>query len=117
MTILTIILVIMAPQRRFDLVYAPQVKEHLQAIEHKYYGLICREIETQLQFEPDIETRNRKPLRRPVVFEAEWVVRCGPGNPFRVFYEVHREAGEVHILAGGVKQRNKLIIGGEEFGL
>jgi len=115
--ILTIIQTIMAPQQRFDLVYAPQVKEHLKAIERKYYGLIRREIEMQLRFEPDTETRNRKPLGRPVSFEAEWEVRCGPGNRLRIFYEVHREAGEVHILAIGVKQRNKLIVGREEFEL
>ena len=102
------------PKRRFELVYAPEVKKHLRAIERKYYTLIRNEIEAQLQFEPDMETRDRKPLKRPVAFEAEWEMRFGPNNRFRVFYEVNREEGEVHILAVGVKERKRLFIGGEE---
>ena len=107
----------MAPQPPFEMIYAPQVKGHLKVIQRKYYGLIRREIEAQLQFEPDTVTRNRKPLRRPVSLEAKWELRCGPDNRFRIFYEVDREAREVRILAIGVKRRNKLIIGGEEFEL
>lgn len=112
--VLTILLVIMTPPQRFALVYAPQVREHLEAIEHKYYALIRSQIETQLQSEPDVETRNRKPLKRPAAFEAEWEIRFGPDNRFRVFYEVDREQSKVYILAIGVKQRNKLVIGREE---
>ena len=36
----------------------------------------------------------------------------GPDNRFRVFYEIGQ--GEVYILAIGVKERNRLIIGVEE---
>lgn len=104
----------MNSKRAFELVYAPQVKEHLKAIECKYYGLIRQEIEAQLQFEPDVETRNRKPLKRAVVFEAEWEIRFGPNNRFRVFYEVDRDARAVYILTIGVKVRDRLYIGGEE---
>ena len=104
----------MNPKRAFDLVYAPQVKEHLTAIERKYYGLIRQEIEAQLQLEPDIDTRNRKPLKRAVAFEAEWEIRFGPNNRFRVFYKVVQDARAVHILAIGVKVRDRLYIGGEE---
>ena len=110
----TIILVIMMPKRRFELIYAPEVKRHLRAIERKYHALIRREIEAQLRFEPDVETRNRKPLKRPVAFEAEWEIRFGPNNRFRVFYEADQEQGEVYILAIGVKERNRLVIGREE---
>jgi len=111
---LTIILVIMDSKRAFELMYASQVKDHLKAIERKHYGLIRQEIEAQLQFEPDLETRNRKPLKRAVAFEAEWEIRFGPNNRFRVFYEVDRAAGTVYILAIGVKVRDRLYIGGEE---
>jgi mRNA-degrading endonuclease RelE of RelBE toxin-antitoxin system len=104
----------MSPRRSFELAYAPQVKEHLKAIERKYYGLIRREIEAQLQFEPEVETRNRKPLKRVVAFGAEWEIRFGPNNRFRVFFEVDREIGTVYILAIGVKVRDRLYIGGEE---
>ena len=104
----------MNPRRSFELVYAPQVKEHLKAIERKYYGLIRQEIEAQLQFEPEVETKNRKPLKRAVAFEAEWEIRFGPNNRFRVFCEVDREDRTVYILAIGIKVRDRLIIGREE---
>ena len=102
----------MISKRRFELIYAPGVKRHLKAIERKYHSLIRREIEMQLQFEPDVETRNRKPLKRAVAFEAEWEIRLGPDNRFRVFYEIGQ--GEIYTLAIGVKERNRLTIGGEE---
>ena len=104
----------MNSRRACELVYAPHVRAHLQAIERKYYGLIRLEIEARLQFEPTMETRNRKPLKREVAFEAVWEIRFGPKNRFRVFYEVNQEAGKVYILAIGVKERDRLCIGGVE---
>ena len=104
----------MNSKRAFELIYAPQVKQHLKAIERRHYGLIRQEIEAQLRFEPDVETRNRKPLKRVVTFGAEWEIRFGPNNWSRVFYEVDRDAGVVYILAIGVKVRDPLYIGGEE---
>lgn len=104
----------MNPKRAFELVYASQVKDHLKAIDRKHYGLIRQEIEAQLQFEPEVETRNRKPLKRAIAFGAEWEARFGPNGRFRVFYQVDRDAGAVYILAIGVKVRDRLYIGGEE---
>src|SRR5437870_12916211 len=46
----------------FTLVYDPEVKYHLRAIERKHHSLIHERIREQLRFEPDSETRNRKPL-------------------------------------------------------
>jgi len=103
----------MTPRRRFLLIYAPITKFHLKTIERKYYSLIRTTIENELQFEPDVETRNRKPLRRPVTFEAEWELRFGPDNRFRVFYDINIESHEVYILAIGVKEGNRLFIGGK----
>jgi mRNA-degrading endonuclease RelE of RelBE toxin-antitoxin system len=104
----------MSPQQRFELVYAPQVKQHLRAIGRKHYALIREEIEAHLLFEPEVETLNRKPLKRLVESGAEWELRFGPGNRFRVFYEVDSAVGVVHILAIGTKERERLYIGGEE---
>jgi proline iminopeptidase len=59
----TIIIVRMVPQRAFSLLYAPLFISHLKAIDRKYHSLIRSEIETQLSFEPEIESRNRKPLK------------------------------------------------------
>jgi len=49
-----------------------------------------------------------------VSFEAEWELRFGPDNKFRVFYDINIESNEVHILAIGVKEGNRVFIGGEE---
>jgi hypothetical protein len=106
---------VMAKKRPFTLVYADEVKDHLRAIETKYHSVIQAEIETQLLHEPDVETRNRKPLQRPIAFGADWELRLGPDNRFRVFYQVNAEAREVGVLAIGVKDRNRLYLGGEEF--
>ncbi len=109
------IIMVMAKKQPFALVYADEVKLHLHAIEPKYYPGIQSEIEVQLIHEPDVETRNRKPLKRPVSFGADWELRLGPDNRFRVFYQVNAEGREVRILAVGVKKRNQLFIGGDEY--
>lgn len=104
----------MVRRQPYLLVYAPDVKRHLRAVERQHYSLIREAIQEQLLFEPDAETRNRKPLRQPAVFEAEWELRFGPDHRFRVFYEIDRENRKVYILAIGVKERDRLFIGGEE---
>ncbi len=105
----------MAKKQPYALVYADEVKRHLRAIEPKYHSVIRSEIEVQLLHEPDWETRNRKPLRRPVSFGADWELRLGPNHRFRAFYQVNTASREVRVLAVGVKERNQLFIGGEEF--
>jgi mRNA-degrading endonuclease RelE of RelBE toxin-antitoxin system len=107
----------MSSPQPFALTYAPEVKHHLQAIEGKYHALIRERIEEQLSFEPGAQTRNRKPLRQPARFPAAWELRFGPGNRFRVFYEIDAEGRAVTILAVGVKEGNRLSIGGEEVSL
>ncbi len=107
----------MAGRRPFALVYDLEVKAHLRAIGLQHHGLIRMTIEEQLRFEPDKETRNRKPLQRPVAFEATWELRFGPENRFQVFYAVSHERREVQILAIGTKERSRLRIGREEIKL
>lgn len=110
----TIIMVAMTRRQPFSLAYDLQVKAHLRAIEAKYHGLVRATIEEQLQFEPEAETRNRKPLQRPGAFGAAWELRFGPDNRFRVLYAVDHERREVQIQAIGTKQRDRLFIAGEE---
>jgi hypothetical protein len=104
----------MSSEQPFAIVYAPIVGEHLRAIERKYFSLIRTTIERQLSFEPDRETRNRKPLTRAVPFEANWEIRFGANNRFRVFYTVDTVKREVSVQAIGEKKGNRLWIGGEE---
>ena len=65
----------------------------------------------------DRETHNRKPVEQPAPFGATWELRFGPGNCFRVFYEVDDIKQTVWILAIGIKERDRLFIGREEFEL
>jgi mRNA-degrading endonuclease RelE of RelBE toxin-antitoxin system len=107
----------MTQRRPFQLIYDPEVAQHLKAVDRKHYPLIRRTIEEQLRYEPEVEARNRKPLLRPSVLGTAWEIRFGPNNRFRVFYRTDASIGEVHILAIGIKERDRLFVGGEEFDL
>ena len=105
----------MAKRPKFTLAFAPEAVEHLDLIPSKHHGLLRRTVREQLSHTPAEETRNRKPLDQPAPFQASWELRCGRDNRFRVFYEVDSEAQTVQVLAIGVKDRNRLLIGGEEY--
>jgi mRNA-degrading endonuclease RelE of RelBE toxin-antitoxin system len=104
----------MVRQPKFTLTFAPETLDHLDIIERKYHRLIQKTVDEQLSYTPEKTTRNRKPLDQPAPFGATWELRFGPNNRFRVLYEVDEEQ-IVWILAIGIKEGNKLIIGGEEF--
>ena len=105
----------MAKRPRFTPSFAPEVIEHLDRIESKYHGLLRRAIREQLTCTPAEETRNRKHLEQPAPFDASWELRCGPKNRFRVLYDVDSASRAVWILAIGIKDRNRLLIGEEEY--
>ena len=105
----------MAKRPKFTLSFAPEAIEHLDRIESKHHGILRRTIREQLTHTPTEETRNRKPLDQPAPFGATWELRCGHDNRFRVFYAVESESQAVQVLAIGVKDRSRLLIGGEEY--
>jgi mRNA-degrading endonuclease RelE of RelBE toxin-antitoxin system len=105
----------MAKQREFTLSFAPEAIEHLDRMPSKYHGLLRQMIKEQLTHTPTTETRNRKPLDQPAPFGASWELRGGPRNRFRVFYDVDLASRVVAVLAFGVKDRSRLLIGGEEY--
>ncbi len=107
----------MARRQTFRLIYASGVAKHLASIDVKYRNLIRKTIEEQLQFDPNVYTRNRKPLRQPAPFDAEWEIRFGPNNRFRVLYDIDETQRIVNVLAIGEKVGNRLIIGEEEIAL
>jgi mRNA-degrading endonuclease RelE of RelBE toxin-antitoxin system len=107
----------MVRRPKFALIFAPEVIDHLDAIERKHHRLIRAAINEQLSHTPEKATRNRKPLEEPAPFGATWEIRCGSDNQFRIFYEIDVEERIVKIMAIGVKKRNRLFIGGEEFDL
>ena len=100
---------------KFQLIFAPEAIEHLAAIERKQHRLIQDTIDEQLTHSPATETRNRKPLRQPAPFGAEWELRCGVQNRIRIFYEIDEAIQTVVILAVGEKDRERLFFAGEEF--
>ena len=104
-------------RRKFYILYDEEVKEHLATIERKYYSLIKSTVEQQLTHQPDVETRNRKPLERSSALGEAWELRFGPNNRLRVFYKINPEASQVLVLAIGLKEGSQLKIGGKEFQL
>jgi Gp49-like protein DUF891 len=98
--------------KAYTLLYTNTFKRHLKLVKAKYQPFIRATLEKQLQYEPEVETRNRKPLQKPMAFKAEWELRIGPANRFRAFYAVKGE--EVILLAFGEKQGNQLLIEGSE---
>ena len=101
---------------RYTVVYAQEIYEYINTIERRYHRLIKKTIEEQLTIKPERQTRNRKPLEElPGPFGSTWELRFGPDNRFRLFYEVAAGNRTVWILAIGVKEKNRLLIAGEEF--
>jgi len=86
--------------------------EELRQFRKRDNTTIFDEIERQLTYRPDIETRNRKPLRAHPL--GEWELRV---DKFRVFYDIDSENETVLVKAVGIKIGNKLFIRGEEFPL
>lgn len=101
----------------FEIIYAPEVREHMDAIKRQHHSSIRDAIKSSLSHEPESEARNRKPLVRSSSLGGCWELRCGAQNRFRVFYLTNQDAREVHVLAIGEKQGNRLQVGGKEFTL
>ncbi len=100
--------------KRYQLIYDIEFVSQIRLIERKHHSFIRKAIEEQLSYTPDLQTHNRKPLDPPAVFGARWELRIGEHNEFRVFYSVYPESRRVHILAIGIKFRDRLLIGGKE---
>jgi mRNA-degrading endonuclease RelE of RelBE toxin-antitoxin system len=66
-------------------------------------------VDKQLIHQPNVETRNRKPMRPNPL--APWELRIGN---LRVYYDVEEDPEPVvYIRAVGVKERNRVRIGKE----
>jgi len=86
--------------------------EELRQFRKRDSRIILDEIERQLTYQPNVETRNRKPFRSHPL--GEWELRV---DKFRVFYDIDTENETVLVKAVGVKIGNKLFIRGKEFPL
>ena len=107
----------MARRGPFSVIYAPLVRDHLRGIRGRDLAIIKTAIEASLFDQPTSQTTNRRPLTPTTEIEAQWELRCGPNNRFRVFYSVDEQSRQVHVAAIGVKRGNRLKIGREEVSL
>jgi mRNA-degrading endonuclease RelE of RelBE toxin-antitoxin system len=82
--------------------------EHLRALEAPQTRAVLDAVDAQLQHQPTVETRNRKPMRPNPI--APWELRI---DDLRVYYEVDAAATIVRILAVGLKDRKVVRIGKE----
>jgi len=97
----------------FELEFTPDAWTHLQGFLPKDRRILLDAIDTQLRYEPNVETRNRKPMRANLL--ATWELRVGK---FRIFYDIDDDKVKiVYILAIGYKEHNQLFINGKRFEL
>ncbi len=91
---------------------SPDAEAHLHCLSARDRRIVIAAIEEQLDHEPLVKTRNRKPMRPNP--RAGWELRV---RQFRVLYNVDEEHKKVFVVAIAVKAGNRFIIGGEEFEL
>ena len=92
----------------YTIEYSPEAEEHLRWLTTRQQRTVLDTVDRQLPNEPNVETRNRKPMRPNPV--APWELRIGN---LRVYYEVQDEPEFiVTILAVGIKERDEVRIGG-----
>jgi mRNA-degrading endonuclease RelE of RelBE toxin-antitoxin system len=93
--------------------YSPECEEHLHALKARERVIVLDAVESQLAHQPDVETKNRKPLRPNPL--APWELRIGD---LRVFYDIESEPeAVVQVRAVGIKDHDVLRIGGKAFRL
>ena len=93
--------------------YSPEADGHLRVLTARQRAIVFDTVDEQLSHQPGVETRNRKPMRPNPI--APWELRIGD---LRVYYDIE-DAPEklVTVLAVGVKDRKRVLIGGKEIEL
>ena len=96
----------------YTIAFTPSAREDIRWFRKYDQQRIVTAIETQLLYEPDVPTQQRKYLRPNQL--ARWELRAGQ---YRIFYDVILEDTVVSILAVGYKNGNRLYIRGKEYKL
>lgn len=93
----------------YRIAYSRQALEHLSALDVRDRRIIVDAVREQLSHQPDLPTRNRKPMRPNPL--AEWELRV---RNFRVYYEVGKIPEPIVQVQGiGIKEGSTVTIGGE----
>ena len=88
---------------------SPEAEDHLRALTARERSIVLDTVEEQLVHEPNVETKNRKPMRPNPV--APWELRI---DRLGVYYDVKEEPQQaVKVRAVGTKDRNQVRIGSE----
>jgi mRNA-degrading endonuclease RelE of RelBE toxin-antitoxin system len=89
--------------------YSPEAEEHLKVLTARQQRLVLDTVDGQLAHQPLTETRNRKPMRPNPI--APWELRAGK---LRVYSDVQEKPNPiVYVRAVGIKERNRVRIGGK----
>lgn len=92
----------------YQIEYTEDAEQDLKSFRKSERKYLVDEIDANLQYEPTVETRNRKRLRPNDI--ADWELRIGK---YRVLYDVEEEVMIVAIQAVGIKLGNQLYIRNE----
>src|SRR5262249_46946067 len=93
----------------YRIIYAEEVRDHLRSLTARQRTMVLDGIAEQLTHEPTTETRNRKEMLPNSL--ASWELRMGD---LRVYYDVTEDPQTVTVVAIGIKERNRVLIGGRE---
>ncbi|MCP4372327.1 MAG: type II toxin-antitoxin system RelE/ParE family toxin [Deltaproteobacteria bacterium] len=93
----------------YEIEYTQVALDDLKWFRKHEQKTIVQTIDTQLKYEPTVQTRNRKPMRPNLV--GEWELRVGQ---FRVLYDVAETVRIVEIERIGQKRGNKFFFQGKE---
>lgn len=97
----------------YTIEYSPDTLDHFRVLTARQRATVLDSVDLQLTHEPTVETRNRKPMRPNPL--APWELRIGD---LRVYYDVEEiPEPKVLIRAVGIKERNRIRIGGKEIEL
>jgi mRNA-degrading endonuclease RelE of RelBE toxin-antitoxin system len=97
-------------RRRFEIEVTREAEAHLAGLPARDRAIVFEAAARRLAYEPIVENRNRKRLRPNPL--APWELRIGR---LRVYFDVEEEPRRVvTIQAVGIKDRSRLLIGGEE---
>ena len=92
----------------YDIEFTSEAIEDLKSFRKSEQQTIISGIDTQLKYQPTVETRNRFPMRPNEV--AEWELRI---DKYRVFYNVETLVKIVSIEVVGFKIGDRLFVRGQ----
>ena len=97
----------------FKIEYSPDAEDQLRTLTAHQRAIVLDNVDDQLTYKPDVETRNRKPMRPNPI--APWELRIGD---LRIYYDFSKKPKKiVYVRAIGIKDRNIVRIGEEEIQL